>query len=291
MTIQLQEDFTDREDECEILYTPLDEAVFEIRRRWQDPGLRQAVTSFLSGNIPAFLGDVPKAWLARAVASPNMEFARFMILAAENGLRPIVPELPKDKFVPENPDKHYLAKMYFHAGQGRRGGHKISVAKVIHFHLASGRRFDRIETIWGEPFMEFHHRLVRSLYPSFQCNCEASDWMRQWGPIAIGYTRYFALLTCFAISFENYSLNNHESEFTRAVVLPAFHATVARFGVKPLIVRLMPPESEYDSYWSCYPASLKPIVEASLCGETFGASGENTARDSMAMNGKGLALI
>ena len=43
----------------------------------------------------------------------------------------------------------------------------------------------------------------------------------------------------------------------------------ARFGVKPLIVRLLPMEIETDLYWGCYPASLKPIVDVSLrgCGE------------------------
>lgn len=257
----------DGERGCEVLYTPLEVAQEEIRRRWNDKDLKQSVVSFLNEQVPSFFKDSPCAVFWRHIASPNLEYAHFLKLAADAKLMPICPEFIADKFVTRNPDKYRLAKMYFHGVSGLKNGDKIETVKVIDVTAAQGKRLDEITTLWGEPFVGFHHRLVRELYPSVPCDYDISEWIRQWGSIDSGYERVFALLTCFAVLFENFFLSGHESEFTRTVALPAFHATVARFGVKPLIVRLLPPETETDLYWWCYPASLKPIVDASLRGD------------------------
>ena len=260
---------------CEFLYTPLDVAQAEIRRRWRDPSLKKAVLSFLDGQLPPLIGNAPCAWLARHIKSPTLECAQFLRLATDAHLTPICSEFTVDKFVTRNLDKYRLAKMYFHFGNGHNNSDRIETVKIIDFNSANGRRLDEITTLWGESFVGFHHRLSRESFPSFSCDSDVSDWMRLWGTIQAAYTRYFALLTCFSVLFENFSLNGREGEFTRTVVLPAFHATVARFGVKPLIVRLMPPETEYDLYWYCYPAALKPIVDASLCGNDSDAETGN----------------
>ena len=74
------------------IYTPLSVAKEEVWRRWNDKDLRQKVEEFLNGDIPEFLQNEPKSYLARHVASPNFEFTRFLELAGEIDLNPVCPE-------------------------------------------------------------------------------------------------------------------------------------------------------------------------------------------------------
>lgn len=61
----------------EDIYTPLKEAKEGIWRRWNDKELRAKVEEFLGGDVPEFLRDEPKAYLARQLVTPNFSFFRF----------------------------------------------------------------------------------------------------------------------------------------------------------------------------------------------------------------------
>ena len=49
----------------------------ELKNRWNDLNLKKEVELFLENDVPQFLQDSPKAYLARCIATPNFEFLKF----------------------------------------------------------------------------------------------------------------------------------------------------------------------------------------------------------------------
>ncbi|MEK6673092.1 MAG: hypothetical protein AABY42_06395 [Nitrospirota bacterium] len=81
------------------------------------------------------------------------------------------------------------------------------------------------------------------------------------GKKAKEYYKYFlSLFICHGILFENFITNEEEERFSKSVVFPAFRQVVADFGLKPLIVPLVPHSQASDIYWRCYPAALEGEV-------------------------------
>lgn len=70
-------------------------------------------------------------------------------------------------------------------------------------------------------------------------------------------------------------MDDIEGPFTRDVVLPAFDAVTAEFGLKPLIVRLSSPEEETLPHWFWYPGELKAFVQERLQQTTGGGLQKN----------------
>ena len=71
------------------------------------------------------------------------------------------------------------------------------------------------------------------------------------------WPRLISLFVCDGILFENFHSDGHESEFTRRIIRPAFAEVEERYGVRPLIVPLLPITWERDPYWSWYPSRWK----------------------------------
>ena len=71
-----------------------------------------------------------------------------------------------------------------------------------------------------------------------------------------------ALAICHVVWFDDFDLLDSETAFTNEIVLPAFEEAQARFGVKPLIVRISDPgEHQRDPFWWCYSKAAKEFVD------------------------------
>ena len=243
------------------LYTSLEEAKEEIWRRWNNNNLRKKVADFI-GEIPAHMQKNPEAVLDKNIATINKECARFIEVAAQTGLSPIIWEYLDDKFVDCNKDKLGLGKMAFLNGKDRKSQPIIQYQTIIRVEACNSRPFRHIETLWGEDFIRFHHRLLtQSSFDGFLF--DGSAWFGSKGGSAKKYYPYFlALFICHGILFENFITNEEEPEerFSRSVVFPAFRQVVDHFGIKPLIVPLAPHDTASDIYWRCYPAELEAEV-------------------------------
>jgi len=249
----------------EDIYTPLSVAKKEIWKRWDDKELRKKVGEFLGGDIPKFLKDSPKAYFPRHVVSPNFDFLRFLKKVNCAEIDFVCPEYRKDKFVSKNKSKYHLCKMFFHDGKGKNGGHKISTLRIVDFQKSEGKRFEEIKTIWGENFLDFHHRILGSLVPDIENKVfDISSWFKKNGekPEKF-YSKFLALFIRNGILFENFLLNKDESEFTEKIVLKSFQELQNKLGVKPLIVHLLPHGNEDDKCWLCYPSFVKDIIKNS----------------------------
>lgn len=248
----------------EDIYTSLSVAKEEIWRRWNDKELRKKVEKFIGGNIPEFLKEKPRAYLARHVASPNNEFIRFVDMAKLCDLEPICLEYLNDKFRTENEDKYYLGKLTFYSGIGKGGGYKVTGNNIIPFNESENKLICNINTIWGEKLTDFHHNIFNSYFPEHKNKfIDMSEWVYTLGSKSEKYyLKYLSIFITQGILFENFiSKKNHrELEFTKNIVLPCVRKIYDEFGLKPLIIALNPIEDEDAMYFRYYPNKIKNIL-------------------------------
>ena len=185
-------------ERVEQLYTPLEEAVEELRRRRKDPELCAAVARLYERCPPTYLSKEPVAMLLRALISADNEFARFKVLAEAVGL-PLLPlEMPKDRFYSFNLDKKRRAKLVFTASPSH--SKKLTICD---FSRADGKPFCDISTISGMPLIEFHRRLLAEHFSACVCSVRDNfDWMHN----SSHEVSYPQLLLCVTggILFENF---------------------------------------------------------------------------------------
>lgn len=250
--------------EVQKIYTPLSVAKEEIWKRWGNKELRKNVSEFLGIKAERFFKESPVACLGRNIVSPTMEFSYFLELAKEIDLEPLVIEHVKDKFVTENPDKYYLAKLYFYNKNGRKNDRNIDAdfINAIDFNKYQGEKICNINTMWGENLVDFQHRISHDLFPNYwRKSIDISEILDlNHKGLSQCYDKYLALFIFGGVLFENFLLSKNIKDFTHRVVVPAFAKLEKLFGIKPLIVPLSPIEDQDDLYWWCYPTLIKDDI-------------------------------
>jgi len=246
------------------IYTPLSVAKEEIWRRWNDKELRKKVEEFLGGDVPEVLKDEPRSFLVRQITSPDLEFECFLELAKLINLKQLFVEYSNDKFVSSNPDKYYRCNLYFYKGEGKNGGYKVKSRKIIDFDKYDGELIKNIKTIQGYNLLDFHHKLTDNTHPlTTNCILDVSDWIKKNGNTANKYyVKYLAWFICYGVLFENFNGNESERKFTSEIILPAINKLQNMFGLKPLIVPLIPIEDEASTYWRYYPEKAELVFES-----------------------------
>jgi hypothetical protein len=242
----------------EEIYTPLEIAREEIRRRWNDLELRKNVEEFLGG-APFGTVSKPVAYLWRAVHTPNREFHRFIEQAKVIGLQPLALEAPHDRFCTMNPDKLGLLKLTFVTGTNIHGEPIIRRVKIADMNLSQGLPFISIKTLWGDSFVDVHHRLLKECFPEIT-PMNHSPWLFALGssPKAY-YPASFAMAIYHGVLFEDYIEGSHETPFIQDVICPTFEAVYSRFGIKPLIVPLAPENTSHYHSWAWYDPHVAKI--------------------------------
>ena len=251
----------EEEFDIEDIYTPLSVAKKEIWRRWNDPVLRKKVEDFLGGDVPEVLKKGPRAIIGRNIGTPNKEFLFFLDLVKLTDLPISVIEYTEDIYTGKNPLKYHLCKMYFYEGLGKNGGNKLTVESIVDFKGIEGRKIDKIKTKWKQKIVDFHHEILDLFCPNVEI-INVSKWFGKNGKITPDfYSRYLSLFTIFGILFENYTLKDNEKNFTETIAFPSIRKIEKMFGVKPLIVPILPLIDEVDYFWYYYPESLKNIIK------------------------------
>jgi hypothetical protein len=252
------------------LYTPLDCAVRELRKRREDGGLgRMPANGSVSHAITDLLHDRPHAVMFRQIATPNYELSRFVCMARIHGLQPLIMEFHEDRFLTMNPLKCALVRMRFSHGFGHTSKNSRMIRRIADMQEADGRKISGVHTRWHEPLIEFHHGLLEKC-PDFDgvTVVDGSSWFHANG----GHSRHYyaAFLSLFhnAILFEDFLLTDGERSFTEQIVLPAFDEVVAEHGKKPLIVRLSEPGESEKLDWFDYPVSLLDCVDRHFANGT-----------------------
>ena len=261
--IDIEKLVADRAAFNSLVYTSIDDAIEELKNRWEDKDLAQKILKYTNKNIPKPLMQGFCAVLFRQVVTPNYELRRFMAVPDTYDLKPVFWEYHNDKFTSNNPIKHSLGKIPVCSGIGKKGGKKISYETIIDFNNSNGKKLKEVETLWGESLISFHHRLLALVVPeSYKYLFDASPWFAKNKNLAHEYYKnYIALFVRNAILFENFVLKEEdELEFTKKVFLPAFFEAWRVLGRKPLIVALEPTSIEDDIFWFCHPHNTVDLL-------------------------------
>lgn len=247
------------------IYTSIEEAKEEIWKRWGNQRLKEKIVEFL-GDVPPVFNNEPGAVLGRHIVSPNNELSCFLEHSVRINLKPVCIEYLNDKFSSVNRDKVALAKMAFISSTDKRGNVIFKYSKVIDFSNCEGIQFDSCKTIWGEKLIDFHHRILSNIHPDIEY-FDGSSLYSSNGGIASGkYRKILALFICYGVLFENFVTNADEQRFAEEVVYPAFKEVEQLFGLKPLVVPLLPPHNASDKYWFCYSEDVEKEVLRCLDG-------------------------
>lgn len=248
------------------LYTEPHMALWELKQRRTDTVLKSSVCQSLGSSAEEMLKKFsqPRAVFFRQVATPTHETLRFLKLAKQMKLKPLILEYSEDKFVSsENRSKRSLGKMPIYQYTGSDGRDMVQYETVCDFNTSTGKKFSEVVCINGEKLISFHHNLFRTLTglnPKTYC-FDASTWFKSSGGEAGMY--YEQLLTLFirdGILFENFMPLRSESAFTKSIIMPAFERLKNQYGVVPLIVRLIPENEEMRLFWDAYPKKTKKYI-------------------------------
>ena len=245
------------------IYTSLEDAKEEIWKRWNNLPLRRQVKEFL-GKIPEVLNE-PKACLWRYIMTPNAEYNHFVETASQVNLKPLGWEYLEDKFVTINKDKLGLGKISISRGKNKNGDKMFIQRKIIDIKKHDGKKFSEIKALWGESFVDFHHRILKSVFSEIEL-FDSSSWLMSKGQNSKDYYNCFlSLFVCHGILFENYLKDGYEKEFTDEIIYPAIEKIKKIFGIKPLIVQLLPQDGEgskdWYRYWTSYPEFVEKEIE------------------------------
>lgn len=179
-------------------------------------------------------------------------------------MNPAFLEYLDGKFVARNFNKYHLCRMFFHNGRGKNGGDKISTLKVVNFNTMEGKKMKHIETVGGENFVDFHHKILKKNVPKIDVGkiCDISRWFNKHRKVSKHYyLHYLALFLCHGVLFDNFITKNGEGDFTEKKIIPSFKKLEKIFGIKPLVVPLTPIEDESELYWWCYPAKIEKTAK------------------------------
>lgn len=245
------------------LYTPIAEAIKELRRRRADGELMQRVNSFFEPLPPMkeFLGP-PKAFYSRNIASPTLETERFLEMTKGHDLSGLFLEYLSDKFVAKNREKYSLCNMSFVKGPPEKPGRIIRRKRIVNFNIYEGKAFKNIKTDWGEPLADCHHRLMHASKMDAHLEIlDFSDWFNTSRKFGRDYYRiYLGLFLTHGILFENFLFDSRELEFTTKKVIPAFEHIREMFGLKPLIVPIAPIAIAESLSWSYYNEKILALI-------------------------------
>ncbi len=264
-TIDYNAIMSDRNIFNQTVYTPLSEALRLLEERQKDKVLVAKIEKLLDNDIPDLFKKINKYGVSeRHLATPNYDTRWFLETTKSHGLIPVFSEYLEDKFTSNNIFKHSLGRLHLHDNKRDKKGNNIEEKiTIIDFNKNNGKKLKEVVTLWDEPLVDFHRRLLNSCgYSKEDCVIfDASDWLERNGKIAQKYYEKSILFyVCHGILFENFLITGPESEFTRDVLLPAIEKVTKITGLKPLIVPISPIETEDDNHSTSYDKKIKQYI-------------------------------
>jgi len=238
------------------VFTPLADAVAELRRRRQHTDLMQRVRDYLHDDLPDYLrGPQPALYLARHVATPNFETLRFAELARPFGLPMVIGQDTRDKFVAHNAMKRALGKLPV-----QRKGEQFEYVTVVDFVTAQGTRLCDVRTLHGQPLPDFHAGLMRAAALDDVQVADDAAWIdrQQRGDLPEHYKRFLALFVAHGVMLENYEAE--DAALLREVMQPAFDFVQQEFGVAPLVCDLAAGSGAHPGDWNGYPHGFHACI-------------------------------
>lgn len=238
----------------------------ELVERSNNVRLKNSIEAFIK-EVPLFFKDSEKpiAILARHVATPNFEAFHFVQTAQEMGFLPVVWQFSGDTFCTKNPDKADLGRMRVYKGkQTNADGTQMDLCekmRIIDMEKCERKPINTIIAQNGENFVEMHNRLFQMYLPQ-AIIWDSTEWLMGHGTNAKEFYIYFlSLFVSHAVLFENFLTVGQEVIFVQNVVRPAIHGLKEKFGFSPLIIPVVPLDSESKKIWTWYPQAITKDIQ------------------------------
>jgi len=249
------------------VYSTLEEAIIELERRRQDETLKQRIEAFLQDHIDitAHFKDAPRFVYSRDIISPNHEFFAFINLIKDKKYLPLYFEYKCGKLVTKNFNKYHISKLHFHDSLNDQNvyDHSNKTKLIVDFNTQQGKKMSHVETHSGDSLVNFHRKILQQTagIPVEEDHfLDISEWFntcRHDSPWY--YVLYLTLFIYHGILFDNFISGKGEGVMIREKMLPSFDAVADLFGVKPLVVAIVPVEVEENDFWWYYPSHIKDI--------------------------------
>jgi hypothetical protein len=249
------------------IYSTLEDAVSELDKRKDDKVLEKKLLDFWGENKPYFFdNEVITAVLSKPIITPNLEFKYFLDVAQEFGLSISLLEYKDGKFVGKNPEKKHLGKLLIYKGHGKKNGNKLEHLSIVNFNKEEGKKLSEVATLTGKNLATFHSDLLKKAFAEFDFKTfDISSWFNRTRYLDAYYLYYLSLFIKDGILFENFVMDQkEESKFTFEKFIPSFEKATEIFGVKPLIVPLLPLEHEKSNLWFSYDEKVEKIIRDML---------------------------
>ena len=191
--------------------------------------------------------------------SPDNETKTFYEKNKEIEINPIAFEYLDDIFITTNHGKSCLGKMVFYKGLDKN--HRPVTSSIYSIDLTGvneNKIFKDIKTLWGENFVDFHHRILKKKYDIDLF--DGSEWYKKMGgKPELFYRSYIALFTIKNVLFEDMEAGREE-KFFNDIIFPAVEFVKKEFGLKPLIMPMNVLNDWNNIYWWSYPEDVKKLV-------------------------------
>ncbi len=248
------------------LFVSQNDARGTLINRAKDAELKKRVRENMHPEAHALISkfNSPRAVFFRQVATPTHEVLRFLRIAKHMRLTPIILEYYGDKFVSAgNPYKRALGKMPIYQHTGIDGRDNVKYHTVVDFNEYTGKPISAVKCKSGESLIDFHHKLLDKMSRlNIEAHCaDATPWFQALGGMAGKY--YDEFLTLFvrdAILFEYFEPTASEQLFIRETMIPAFQNVANKFGLQPLVFRLVPKNKEGRKFWDAYPKTIEKFI-------------------------------
>lgn len=244
-------------------YTPLDEAISELRRRKQSDYLKERISieTRLTPSLQKLL-EVPHIVFFRQVATPLNDTKRIAEIAKAKNLPLLLLEFSDDKFVSSgNAFKRGLGKLKIYQFTDTKGNDIIKNFTIVDFNTFTGKPLREVRTITGESLYDFHHSFLKTEITDQISIIDGSDWFECFDCRAeLYYEAFFKLFLRDNILAEIFLSSGEEDTFTNQVVWPAFIRIADEFGIQPLIWNYLPSNESERIYWDCYPKTMDDFL-------------------------------
>lgn len=245
----------------ENIYFSLDDARAELKRRRADVDLRKMVEDELGGRFVRQFLDRPRGVLARQLSSPDNSVILFYYFARYVGTDPLLLGYYDDIYLSINEEKRALGQIKMMLDDGRR-----MQANLMVLHRWNGRKLSDIPLRTGDSLVRFHSDLFSHAGYRIEA-VDNSKWFQSYGGPRDYYYHYLLHFLAHGVWFENiepYYEDGSPANFILDVTYPAIEKIEARYGLKPIIVQLLPlsqTEDEDFYYWSYPPAINEYLVD------------------------------
>jgi hypothetical protein len=161
----------------EQIYTPVQEATAELRRRRRNPELLRQVCTALGGDIPRYLLENECFVLSRHIATPNNEALYVFDQAARHGATAIFSQDLADKFTSVNTLKRRLARPEVYEARDGSGHGCFRKVDLVDMASAENLCLGDVATREGSPLASFHNGLFARLGAGSFRVVDDRDWI------------------------------------------------------------------------------------------------------------------